>query len=84
LAALSLGSLSVCSLFGAISANGHAAPASRAPSGFIKKEKRTGMTLARFYVREILRAHQLGHRLGDWNQQNLRRTPMPLDLPFEV
>ena len=79
-----LHSLSVCSLFGAISANGHTAPASGTRSGPIEEEKRTGLTLARFYTREILRADQLRHRLGDWNKQGLRRTPASLDLPFEV
>src|SRR4029077_12054412 len=40
--------ISVCGLFGAISANGHTAPASGARSGPVEEEKRTRITLARF------------------------------------
>ena len=34
-------------------------------AGLIEKEKRAAVPLASLYVREILRTHQIRHRLGD-------------------
>jgi hypothetical protein len=65
----------VSSLFGTVSADGHAAPPSRFPPGSIDEEQSANMPLTGLHVREVRRAHELGQGLAYRKKQRLWRPP---------
>jgi hypothetical protein len=55
-----------------VSANGHAAPTTRASMRVIREEQRARGSFAGFDVREILFTDHVGHGAGDRSQERVR------------
>src|SRR5215813_8401032 len=64
-------------LLGAIAADRHAAPPSRASPRVVGEHQRAPVSLARLHVREIFLAHEPRQRFADRQQQGFGRAPAP-------
>src|SRR5258705_153832 len=64
-------------LLGAVAADRHDAPPSRAPAGVIGKQHRAAMAFARLHVCKVLVADKFCQRFADRQQQGFGRSPAP-------
>jgi hypothetical protein len=65
LSVLALEPAAVRGPFGAIAADGHAAPSSCSPSGTVGEHQGAAMSLTRFHIGEIFFTHELCQRFAD-------------------
>src|SRR6185369_11722250 len=71
-----LRSSAMARLFGAIAAHSHAAPPPRMTLGCVEEKHGAARPLTLFYHGEVRVADQVGHGLGDGQEQGLRRAPV--------
>ena len=84
LSVLVLEPFAVRDLLGAIAADRHAAPSSRAPACMVGEHQRAAMPLTRFHIGEILLTHELRQRFADRQQERLGGSPATRHPEFQA